>query len=373
MRTTFRNLFVAMCAFALAAMGMISCKNGEEGEPPIEDKYNAAAVNYGVAVEDYDVNLYTLTLAEKSLDIDAAGNVLDGDGKVIVVQFLSNSENEPAEGDYEVRDDATESLEDFSILPGSATSSGVSGSCVLDYADGQLTSLDQVLAAPIEGEGSMSLKKTDKGWRIIVKFINLEGEEEEYAYEGALEFISALEAAFIDEPDDMAPSVSSFDYALFASYGSGMNIIQLATADNTSLLNLLILDTSVAAAADCYGKSYTIDLSMGDGTILGCGSDVSMNYSCLYVDVTLDSYDELQIAANFKNPLMPSIASQADAMVKIASVVPEFAATEVFWEQLGFGEDMRQKVVQQMGANANQRALLSLMGGASSTPTQAVE
>ena len=136
----------------------------------------------------------------------------------------------------------------------------------------------------------MSLKKTDKGWRIIVKFINLEGEEEEYAYEGALEFISALEAAFIDEPDDVAPSVSSFDYALFASYGSGMNIIQLATADNTSLLNLLILDTSVAAAADCYGKSYTIDLSMGDGTILGCGSDVSMNYSCLYVDVTLDSY-----------------------------------------------------------------------------------
>ena len=290
MRATFRNLFVAMCAFALAAMGMISCKNGEEGEPPIEDKYNAAAVNYVVAVEDYDVNLYTLTLAEKSLDIDAAGNVLDGDGKVIVVQFLSNSENEPAEGDYEVRDDATESLEDFSILPGSATSSGVSGSCVLDYADGQLTSLDQVLAAPIEGEGSMSLKKTDKGWRIIVKFINLEGEEEEYAYEGALEFISALEAAFIDEPDDVAPSVSSFDYALFASYGSGMNIIQLATADNTSLLNLLILDTSVAVAADCYGKSYTIDLSMGDGTILGCGSDVSMNYSCLYVDVTLDSY-----------------------------------------------------------------------------------
>ena len=78
---------------------------------------------------------------------------------------------------------------------------------------------------------------------------------------------------------------------------------------------------------------------------------------------------ELQIAANFKNPLMPSIASQADAMVKIASVVPEFAATEVFWEQLGFGEDMRQKVVQQMGANANQRAILSLMGGGS----QAVE
>ena len=81
----------------------------------------------------------------------------------------------------------------------------------------------------------------------------------------------------------------------------------------------------------------------------------------------------VSIVANFANPAMPSIVSQADAMVKIASVVPEFAGTEVFWEQLGFSEDMRRKVVQQMGANANQHAILSLMGGASPTSTQAVE
>ena len=107
------------------------------------------------------------------------------------------------------------------------------------------------------------------------------------------------------------------------------------------------------------------DLNEGNGEAL-----VSIAKMALAIanDATPDAYDELQIAANFKNPLMPSIASQADAMVKIASVVPEFAATEVFWEQLGFGEDMRQKVVQQMGANANQRAILSLMGGG----TQAV-
>ena len=112
------------------------------------------------------------------------------------------------------------------------------------------------------------------------------------------------------------------------------------------------------------------DLNEGNGEALVTIAKMAL---AIANDVTLDSYDELQIAANFKNPLMPSIASQADAMVKIASVVPEFAATEVFWEQLGFGEDMRQKVVQQMGANANQRALLSLMGGATSTASQAVE
>lgn len=70
------------------------------------------------------------------------------------------------------------------------------------------------------------------------------------------------------------------------------------------------------------------------------------------------------IVANFANPAMPSIVSQADAMVKIANVVPEFAGTEVFWEQLGFSEDMRRKTVQQMQANANRDAINSIMQGA---------
>lgn len=102
------------------------------------------------------------------------------------------------------------------------------------------------------------------------------------------------------------------------------------------------------------------DLNEGNGESLVAIARMAL---AIANDTAPDAYDGVQIAANFKNPLMPSIASQADAMVKIASVVPEFAATEVFWEQLGFGEDMRQKVVQQMGANANQRAILSIMGG----------
>ena len=103
------------------------------------------------------------------------------------------------------------------------------------------------------------------------------------------------------------------------------------------------------------------DLNEGNGEAL-----VSIAKMALAIanDATLDAYDELQIAANFKNPLMPSIASQADAMVKIASVVPEFAATEVFWEQLGFGEDMRQKVVQQMRRNQSS-AIVSAIRSAS--------
>lgn len=83
------------------------------------------------------------------------------------------------------------------------------------------------------------------------------------------------------------------------------------------------------------------------------------------------SLDEIQqsgvsIAANFANPAMPSIVSQADAMVKIASVVPGFAGTDVFWEQLGFSEDTRQKITQQM-RRAQGSALVTTIRNTTST------
>ena len=54
---------------------------------------------------------------------------------------------------------------------------------------------------------------------------------------------------------------------------------------------------------------------------------------------------------DFRNPAMPSIVSQTDAMTKLAAVVPGFAGTDVFWEQVGFPEDMRRKVQAETTAN----------------------
>lgn len=72
--------------------------------------------------------------------------------------------------------------------------------------------------------------------------------------------------------------------------------------------------------------------------------------------------EESDIVPHWKNPAMPSIVSQADAMVKIASVVPAFANTEVFWEQMGFDEEMRRRVMAQMEANQSRTVLAGLMG-----------
>ena len=72
--------------------------------------------------------------------------------------------------------------------------------------------------------------------------------------------------------------------------------------------------------------------------------------------VPFDSLD-VDIVANFKNPAMPSIVSQADAMVKLAAVLPNFAETDVFLEQLGFSED----TVRRVNAQRRQRNAAAML------------
>ncbi|HIW77057.1 MULTISPECIES: phage portal protein [Gordonibacter] len=55
--------------------------------------------------------------------------------------------------------------------------------------------------------------------------------------------------------------------------------------------------------------------------------------------------DERAIKAHFRNPAMPSVVSQADAMCKIASAAPWIAETEVFLEEIGFDEAQRDRLL----------------------------
>lgn len=66
---------------------------------------------------------------------------------------------------------------------------------------------------------------------------------------------------------------------------------------------------------------------------------------------------------NFRSPAMPSVVSQTDAMVKIASVVPGFAGTDVFFEQIGFAEDMRRKVENEIARNEGALVLGDILNG----------
>lgn len=81
------------------------------------------------------------------------------------------------------------------------------------------------------------------------------------------------------------------------------------------------------------------------------------------MDVPLDELADqyTDFTPNFRSPAMPSVVSQTDAMVKIASVVPGFAGTDVFFEQIGFAEDMRRKALDEIKKGASMEAQNSAM------------
>ena len=77
--------------------------------------------------------------------------------------------------------------------------------------------------------------------------------------------------------------------------------------------------------------------------------------------------EQRSVMPHFKSPRTPSLASTADAMVKIASVLDGFSQTREFLTGMGFGKDEVESIRSQLDATANQRALLSIMGGSSTS------
>lgn len=81
-------------------------------------------------------------------------------------------------------------------------------------------------------------------------------------------------------------------------------------------------------------------------------------------DKTVEQLTDRQktVMAHFKDPSMPSIVSQADAMVKVAAADPSFAGSSVFYEQLGFDEATRARIMSDKAKAANTAAINALFG-----------
>lgn len=82
-------------------------------------------------------------------------------------------------------------------------------------------------------------------------------------------------------------------------------------------------------------------------------------------NTTVDGLTEEQrtVTPHFRNPRTPSLASTADAMVKIAGVLDGFAQTREFLTGMGFEAAEVESVRSQLAAGENRRALMSIMGG----------
>ena len=130
---------------------------------------------------------------------------------------------------------------------------------------------------------------------------------------------------------------------------------RFSSETNIPISNLGVIHDQPASAEAIYAanEALVIDCEdLNDGNRDSLRNIASMALAAeldVPMDVLPDEYRDF--TPNFRNPAMPSIVSQTDAMTKLAAVVPGFAGTDVFWEQVGFPEDMRRKVEQETMAN----------------------
>lgn len=82
-------------------------------------------------------------------------------------------------------------------------------------------------------------------------------------------------------------------------------------------------------------------------------------------NVALDALgdEERDFSVKFKNPAMPSLVSQADAMAKVAGTAPWIAETEVFLEEVGFDEGQRRRLMDGKRRAESSAALNAIFGG----------
>lgn len=69
------------------------------------------------------------------------------------------------------------------------------------------------------------------------------------------------------------------------------------------------------------------------------------------------------VMACFRDPTMPSMVTQSDAVIKLASADPSFAGTDVFYEKVGFDEATRRRVKAEKERAAAKAAVTALMAG----------
>ena len=87
----------------------------------------------------------------------------------------------------------------------------------------------------------------------------------------------------------------------------------------------------------CYARAFGIRFIVVDPHDTPTGRFIEMARNCSVE--TIDFRSGLAIQPKFRNPSMPSVVSQADAMLKMVQVIPWLGDSDVALEELGFSDD----------------------------------
>jgi len=116
---------------------------------------------------------------------------------------------------------------------------------------------------------------------------------------------------------------------------------QFSAATGLSVTDTGVVNDANPTSSDAIlAQSQTLigmaeQLNVGNGNSL---RSIALMAQAISNNISLDELtdDQRDVVAHFKNPAMPTVAMTADAAIKIASVRPGFAQTDVFAEMIGF-------------------------------------
>lgn len=180
-------------------------------------------------------------------------------------------------------------------------------------------------------------------------------------------YIGSILLGTLDPDTGHAPTAGQFQAATPQPYIDLLRTYaQMFSAETGVPLNSLgIVQDNPSSAEAIQASREDICLAVRDLNDANGQSlrTVALMAMAVAADTTPDALSEVQrsVQATFCSPLMPSVASQADAMTKVAAVVPDFAGTRAFFEQLGFDSDFIGRAMSQMQANANRRNMAALL------------
>jgi len=158
-----------------------------------------------------------------------------------------------------------------------------------------------------------------------------------------------------------------------------VDMMRILSTQFSAATGLTVSDTGVVNDANptssdaIIAQSKTLiemaeELNKGNGIAL---RTIAMMALAISHNTTLDGLTDEQkaIVAHFKNPAMPSIATTADAAIKIASARTGFASTDTFLEMIGFDQAEIRRIRNQ---EAKARGL-SLLGAENEYQSKPVE
>ena len=138
----------------------------------------------------------------------------------------------------------------------------------------------------------------------------------------------------------------SFGQLQQGSISPHVEMLRILATQFSAATGLTVTDTGVVNDANptssdaILAQSQTLvamaeQLNVGNGNSLRV---IALMALAILKDTSLDGLtdEDKAIMAHFKNPAMPSVASTADAAIKIASARQAFANTDTFLEMIGF-------------------------------------